>query len=128
MVEFVYNNAKHATTWYTFFELKRGYKLCISYKENVNPRSRSKVADDLTQELRNLMVICRENIQHTQKLQKQANNKRYKPKSYALSKKVWWNSKYIQTKYNRNLEARFFKPFRVLYLMNSQAYKLKQPK
>ena len=68
MAEFAHNNAKHASMGYTPFELNCGYHLCVSYKEDVDPRSRSKAADELTEELRNLMAACRENLQHAQKL------------------------------------------------------------
>ncbi len=44
------------------------------------------------------------------------------------SKKVWLNSKYIKTKWNRKLEAKFFRLFRVLHLVRKQAYKLELPK
>lgn len=40
-----------------------------------------------------------------------------KPKSYILGKKVWLNSKYIKTKENCKLEAKFFVTFKVLYLV-----------
>ena len=74
------------------------------------------------------MTICRENLHHAQKLQKQAYDKSTKPKSYALGDKVWLNSKHLKTKRNRKLEAKFFGPFRVLHLVGKQAYKLKLPK
>ena len=51
-----------------------------------------------------------------------------KPKSYAPGDKVWLNSKYIKTKRNRKLEAKFFGPFRVLHPVGKQAYKLELPK
>ena len=56
MAEFAYNNAKHASTGYTSFELNCGYHLCVSYREDLNPCSRSKAADELTKKLRNLIA------------------------------------------------------------------------
>ena len=100
MVEFAYNNAKHASIGYMPFELNCGYYLYVFYKDDVDSRFRSKAANELTKELRNLIVKCRENLQHTQKLRKQAHNKRTKPKSYAFGKKIWLNNKYIKTKCN----------------------------
>ena len=95
------------------------------YEDNVDPRSKSKSADDLSAELRELMIVCRENLHHAQELQKRAHDKGVKPRSYAPSDKVWLNSKYIKTKQNRKLEAKFFRPFRVLHPVGKQAYKLK---
>ena len=65
MVEFAYNNAKNASTGYTSFKLNCGYHLCVSYKENVDPCSQSKLADNLANDLREFMIVCRENLQHT---------------------------------------------------------------
>ena len=113
---------------YTSFELNCGYHLRVSDKEDVDPHSRFKAADELIEELRNLMAACIENLQHAQELQKRAHDKETKPRSYALGKKVWLNSKYIKTKRNRKLEAKFFGPFRILHPVGNQAYKLKLPK
>lgn len=41
-----------------------------------------------------------------------------------LGDKVCLNSKHIKTKQNQKPEAKFFGPFRVLYLVGNQAYKL----
>ena len=49
-------------------------------------------------------------------------------KSYAPGDKVWLNNKYIKTKQNRKLEAKFFGRFWVLHPISKQAYKLKLPK
>ena len=34
------------------------------YKEDINPRYQSKSADELSAELRELMIVCRENLHH----------------------------------------------------------------
>ena len=115
MAEFAYNNAKNASTGHMPFELNCSYHPRMLYEEDVDRRSQSKSADKLSAELIELMIVCRENLHHTQKLQKQTHDKGVKPRSYASSEKVWLNSKYIKTKRNRKLEAKFFGPFRVLY-------------
>ena len=74
------------------------------------------------------MIVCRENLHLAQELQKRAHDKGVKPRSYAPGDKVWLNSKYIKTKRNRKLEAKFFGPFRVLHPVGKQAYKLKLPR
>ena len=73
------------------------------YEEEVNPRSQSKSADELSEELRELIVVCRENLHHAQELQKRAHDMRVKPRSYTSGEKVWLNSKFIKTKRNRKL-------------------------
>ena len=128
MAEFAYNNAKNASIGHTPFELNSGYHSRMSYKEEIDSCFKSKSGDKLSAELRELMIVCRENLHHAQKLQKWAYNKGVKPRSYAHSDKIWLNSKYIKTKQNRKLEANFFGPFRVLYLIGKQAYKLKLPR
>ena len=101
-----------------------GYHPWISYEEDINPRSQSKSADELSAELKELMIICREKLYYAKELQKRAYNKGVKPQSYSPDEKVWLNSKYIKTKRNRKLEAKFFGPFQVLHLVGKQAYKL----
>ena len=100
----------------------------MSYKEDVDPRSQSKLADELLAELRKLMIVYRENLHHAQELQKQGHDKGVKPRSYAAGNKVWLNSKYIKIKRNQKLEAKFFGPFRVLHPIGKQTYKLELPK
>ena len=101
MAEFAYNNAKNASSGHTPFELNCGYHPWMSYKEDVEPRSKSKSANELSAELRELMIVCQENLHHAQELQKRAHDKGVKPKSYAPDDKVWLNSKYIKTKRNQ---------------------------
>lgn len=71
-------------------------------------------AEKLTNELKDLIFICQQNLFYTQKLQKWANNKRVKPQSYMSGKKKKLNSKYIKTKDNWKLKNKFFGTFQVL--------------
>ena len=64
------------------------------------------------------MTVCQKNIYHAQELQKQAHDKGVKPRSYTPNDKVWLNSKYIKTKHNRKIEAKFFGPLWVLHLVD----------
>ena len=128
MAEFAYNNAKNSSTNHMPFELNCGFHLCVSFEKNTDPPSQSKSANELSVELQDLMTVCRENLHHTQQLQKRAHNKGIKPRSYVPGDKVWLNNKYIKTKRNRKLEAKFFRPFRVLHPVEKQAYKFKLPK
>ena len=88
MAEFAYNNAKNASTGHTSFELNCGYHPRMLYEEKVDFRSKSKSADKLSVELRELMIICRENFHHAQEQQKRAHNKGVKSRSYAPDDKV----------------------------------------
>ena len=83
MTEFAYNNVKYASIGYMRFELNCRYHQCVFYKEEVNPYSKFKAADELIEKLRNFIAVCRENLQHIQELQKQTCNKGTKPRSYA---------------------------------------------
>ena len=128
MAKFAYNNAKNANAGHTPFELNCEYHLWVSYEEDIEPRSKSKLTDELSAELRELMIVCQKNLHHAQELQKRAYNKGIKPKSYAPCDKVYLNSKYLKTKQNRKLEAKFFGPFQVLHRVAKQAYKLELPR
>ena len=128
IAEFVYNNAKNTSTNHTHFELNCSYHPRMSYEEEVDPCSKYKLANKLSAELRELMIVCQENLYHAQKFQKRAHDKGVKPKSYTSVEKVWLNSNYIKTKQNQKLEAKFFGPFRVLHPVGKQTYKLELPR
>ena len=64
MAEFAYNNAKNASTGHMPFELNCGYHSRMLYEKNVDPYSQSKSADELLAELRELMIVCQENLHH----------------------------------------------------------------
>lgn len=90
-------------------------------QKDVNSYSKSKAADKQILKLRDFIETCWKNLHHTQKLQKYANNKSVRAKSYASNDKIRLNSKYIKTKQNPKLEAKFFAPFWVLYQVKKQA-------
>ncbi len=62
MAEFAYNNEKNTSTDHTPFELNCGFHSWASYKEDIDPRSQSKSADELASKLRELMAVCREKL------------------------------------------------------------------
>ena len=64
MAKFIYNNAKNVSTTYTPFELNCGYHSRMLYKKKVDFCSKSKLVDQLSAELRELMVVCQENLYH----------------------------------------------------------------
>ncbi len=128
IAEFAYNNAKNTSIGHTPFEPNCGFHSRSFYKKEVDFPSRSRTADALATELRDLISVCRKNFQHAQELQKRYHNKHAKPRSYALGEKVWLNSQYIKTKRNRKLEAKFFGLFRVLHPVRKQVYILELPK
>ncbi len=64
MAEFAYNNAKNASTGHTPFKLNCGYNPRVSFEEDVDPRSRSRSANELAEELRELMEVCCQNLLH----------------------------------------------------------------
>ena len=68
MVEFIYNNAKNASTGHVPFKLNYGFHLWVSFEDDVDSRSRSCFANKLAKELRELMDICQQNLLHAQKL------------------------------------------------------------
>ncbi len=127
IAEFAYNNAKNASTGHNLFELNCGYHPRVFFKDDVDPRLRSRSVNKLAEQLKELIEICCQNLFHLQKLQKRAHDKGPKSRSYAPGKKVWLNSKYIKTKRNKKLESKFFGPFWVLHTVGKQAYNLELP-
>ena len=68
MAKFAYNNAKNASISHTLFELNYGFHPQVFFEDDVDPRSKSRFADKLAKELRELMDICQQNLFHTQKV------------------------------------------------------------
>ena len=104
LAEFAYNNAKNASTGHTSFELNYDYHPRVFFKQDIDPCKRSRSANELAEELRELMEVCCSTLLHTQELQKRANDKRIKSSSYVPGEKVWLNSKYNKMKRNKKLK------------------------
>ena len=68
MAEFVYNNAKNASTGHTPFKLNCNYRSKMSFKEDVDPRLKSRFANKLTKKLRELIEICCQNLLYAHEL------------------------------------------------------------
>ncbi len=68
IAEFAYNNAKNTSIGYMSFNLDFGFYTRASHKENVDPCSYSKSTNELANELKKLMTVYKENLQHTQEL------------------------------------------------------------
>ncbi len=62
MAELAYNNAKNASNGHTLFKLNCGYHPRVSIKEDVDPHSRSRSANKLAEELRELIEIWCQNL------------------------------------------------------------------
>ncbi len=62
MAKFTYNNAKNASIGHMLLKLNCGFYPQVSYKEVVNPRSQSKLTDELVTKLTELMAIHRDNL------------------------------------------------------------------
>ena len=128
MAKFAYNNAKNANISHSSFKFNCKYHLCVSYKEELNLCSKSKIVEKLSSKLQNLIAICQQNLYHAQELQKQAHNKGVKPQSYTLGDNIWLNSNHLRTKKNCKLKTKFLGQFQVLHLVNKQANKFELPK
>ena len=67
-MEFAYNNAKNASTSHMPFELNYSYHPQMLYEEDVNPRFQYKLANELSVELNELMIVYCKNLYYAQKL------------------------------------------------------------
>ena len=121
MAEFTYNNAKNTSSSHTPFKLNCSYHSKVLFEEDVNSHSRSRLTDELAEELRELMEVCCQNLLHAQMLKKRVYDKGIKSRSYALVENIWLNNKYIKTMRNKKLDNKFFGCFRVFYTIEKQA-------
>ena len=124
MIEFVYNNSKHAFTQISSFETMQKYISKISFEKFANFKIKSKSAKKHVEELIELMRILKINLAQTQKQQIKYKNAKTKIKNFDVKSYVNVNDKNIRIKRNKKLEWKFFDSFKVLKTIKNQAYQV----
>ena len=104
MIEFVYNNNKHAFTQMSFFETMQKYISKMSFEKFANFKAKSKFAKKHVEELIELMRILKVNLAQTQKQQIKYKNAKTKIKSFDVKSYVNVNDKNIRIKRNKKFE------------------------
>lgn len=62
IAEFTYNNIKNMSTGHTSFKLDCSYHPHVSFENKINTHLKFSLANILVQELRELMLICKQNL------------------------------------------------------------------
>ena len=82
IAEFAYNNSRQANTMMNPFEALLGYHLRMSFKDNCDIRSKSRMAYENAAALRDLLKRLKVNLVESQELQVLYHNKHVKERSY----------------------------------------------
>ena len=64
MAKFAYENTKNSSTNHILFELNCNYDTKISFKKDINLRSKFRSTNKLVKELKELIKICCQNSLH----------------------------------------------------------------
>ncbi len=64
MGEFAYNNTKNASINHILFKFNCGYHPKVFFEEDVDLYSRSRFANKLVEELKELIEVCCKNLLH----------------------------------------------------------------
>ena len=62
IAEFAYHNTKNTNTGHIPFKFNCGYRLRVSFKEDIDLRSRSRFTNKLAKELKELIEVCYQNL------------------------------------------------------------------
>ena len=124
MTEFAYNNAKHAFTRMSPFEIMLEYSSKMAWEDLMNERVKSKSAKQHVKELNQLMTVLKERLHDSQKHQTKYKDVRTKAMKFQVEDYVHLNEKNIRTKRNRKLKWKQFESFKILEKIENQAYKL----
>lgn len=88
MAKFAYNNAKNTSISHTSFKYNCNYHPRNFFEDQANLYSKFYSAKQLAKKLQDPMSICQQNLLYAHQLQKQANDKGVKSRSYAPGKKI----------------------------------------
>lgn len=91
IADFVYNNVKNANIFYILFKLNYGYYPCICFENKTNSCWKVYLANKLVEKLRDLILICQQNLFNIQEVQKKVYDKGVQSKNYIYHiKKFDW--------------------------------------
>ena len=124
MIEFAYNNNKHAFTQMSSFETMQKYTSRMFFEKFANFKVKSKFVKKHVEELIELMKILKVNLTLAQKQQIKYKNAKIKLKHFDVSSYVNVNVKNIRIKRNKKLKWKFFELFKVLNTMRNQTYRI----
>ena len=97
----------------------------ITYNNNYDMRSKSKIVDENIAALHNLMKELKVKLTESQELQVVYHKKHVKEGTYLPGDSVWLIGKYLKTKRNPKLEDKYLGHFGILEGVGKQSYKLK---
>ena len=124
MVEFAYNNSKHAFTDISPFEIMLGYSLRMFFEKTWDKKVKFKSAKEHAEHLIELLRVLKDNLLVAQQQQTMYKNERTKSMSYNVENYVNLNGKNIKIKRNKKLKWKFFESFQILETIENQAYRL----
>ena len=122
MIEFAYNNNKHAFTQMSSFETMQKYTSRMFFEKFANFKIKSKFAKKHVEKLIELMKILKVNLTHAQKQQVKYKNAKTKLKNFDVKSYVNVNEKNIRIKRNKKLKWKFFESFKMFDTIKNQTY------
>ena len=124
MIEFIYNNNKHAFTKMSSFEIMQKYTSKMIFEKFVNFKIKFKFLKKHVEKLIELIKILKTNLTYAQKQQIKYKNVKIKLKHFDVNNYVNVNDKKIRIKRNKKLKWKFFKLFKTLNIVENQTYRI----